>query len=202
MGQETLGLCFNETMAGGVMRGVSDFREGEKQGRMAGEALAMHVTVAIDDVRAFIEDPEHEGRLSGTIDYPPLGTAIPSVVGRFNLFSPSDDPLMKLMIYELGFAHNGTDYYLVGRKEVKNDPGFDLWSDTTTLYIRLHRGRDSSGEVIAAGILTLGVTELARLVASMELSGSEGLIDKAETLGRFGRFFMGELWDSYVSHLV
>lgn len=202
MSAQQLGLRFDETMAGAVMRGESDYREGEMKGRMAGEILAMHATVTIDDMQAFIADPAHEGRLSGSIDYPPFGTAIPCDGGRFNLFSPSDDPRMKLMVYELGFSHEGRAYYLAGRKEVRDDPGFDLWSDTTTLFTRLHEGSDSSGRVVAAGVLTLGVTDLARLVASMQVLGSDGLGDKAETLSRFGRFFMGQLWDSYVSHLA
>lgn len=201
MGGQKLGLRFDETMSGAMMRGESDYREGEMKGRMAGEFLAMHATVTIDDMQAFITDPDHLGNLQGSIDYPPFGTAIRCEAGRFNLFSPTDDPRMKLMIYELGFRHEGRDYYLAGRKKVKDDPGFDLWSDTTTLFTRLHEGRDAQGAVVAAGILSLGMTDLARLVASMQVLGSDGVAGKVETLGRFGRFFMGELWDSYVSHL-
>jgi len=201
MGAQQRGLRFDETMTGAVMRGETDYREGEMKGRMAGEILAMHATVTIDDMQAFIADPEHVGHLQGTIDYPPFGTAIPCDTGRFNLFSPTDDPRLKLMIYELGFSHQGKDYYLAGRKEVRDDPGFDLWIDTTTLFTRLHAGRDNQGAVVAAGVLSLGMGDLTRLVASMQILGSDSLVDKAETLSRFGRFFMGELWDSYVSHL-
>jgi len=201
MSKQQLGLRFDETMSGAIMRGESDYREGEMKGRMAGEFLAMHATVTIDDMQAFIADPNHLGHLQGTIDYPPFGTAIACEGGRFNLFSPTDDPRMKLMIYELGFSHQGKEYYLAGRKEVRDDPGFDLWSDTTTLFTRLHAGHDAQGAVVAAGILTLGMTDLARLVASMQVLGSDGITDKVETLGRFGRFFMGQLWDNYVSHL-
>ncbi len=59
--------------------------------------------------------------------------------------APTDDPKLKLMVYELGFEHGGEDYYLAGKKEVKDDPGFDLWSDTTTRYTKLHKGTDKSG---------------------------------------------------------
>ncbi len=52
---------------------------------------------------------------------------------------------------ELGFAHDGKSYYLAGRKEVRNEPGFDLWKDTTTLFTRLHTGRDAAGPVIGGG---------------------------------------------------
>jgi hypothetical protein len=199
---QRVGLRFAETMSGAVMQGESDYRTGERRGRMRGEMLAMHATVTIKDMQAFLADPDHEGELHGTIDYAPFASAIPCHSGRFNLFTPSDDARMKLMIYELAFSHGGEDYYLAGRKEVRDDPGFDLWSDTTTLFTRMHAGSDRSGEVVAAGVLTLGVSDLMRLVASMEVLGGDGVIDKAETLGRFGRFFMGELWDSYVDHLA
>ena len=58
------------------------------------------------------------------------------------------------MIYELAFERKGQDYYLAGRKEVQDDPGFDLWKDTT-LLTQLHRGVDKTGPVIGAGFVTL-----------------------------------------------
>lgn len=197
MQSQLTGIQFSETMAGGVMLGESEFQQGEQKARVAGHMLALHAQVEIDDLERFISDPQHAGGLSGTIDYPPFGTAIAGRSGRFNLFCPSDDPATKWMVYELGFEHGGESYYFAGHKEVRDDPGMDLWSDTTTLYSRLYRGEDASGEVVGAGILTLGVTELMKLLASMEVTGANGAVDKADTLARFGRFFMGELWDSY-----
>lgn len=202
MSGESAGIRFDETMAGGLTLGAADCRVGEKEGKLAGNILAMHATVTIDDVERFIDDPAHAGRLGGTIDYPPFGSAIPCRDGKFNLFSPTDDPQMKYMVYELGFEHNGQAYYLAGHKEVRDDPGFDLWGDTTTLYTILHQGHDKQGPVVGAGILTLGVAELMKLVASMEVMGADGLADRAQTLARFGRFFLGELWDSYIGKVV
>jgi cholesterol oxidase len=202
MSEQRPGIKFSETMAGGLMLGEGDCRDGEKRGRMAGDVFAMHAVINIDDMQRFITDPSHPGALSGNIDYSPLGNAIPCSHGKFNLFSPTDDPQMKYMIYELGFEHDGKDYYVAGHKEVKDDPGFDLWSDTTTLYTKLHQGKDDNGPVIGAGVLTLGITELMKLVASMEVTHADSLADKAHTLTRFGRFFMGELWDIYFSKIV
>lgn len=198
MTRQSPGIRFRETMAGALMRGEEDYRQGELRGRQAGEHLAMHATVTIDDMPAFIADPAHAGALSGSIDYAPFGTAIECHSGSFNLFAPADNPRMKLMVYELGFVHGDREYYLAGHKDVRNDPGFDLWSDTTTLFTRLHEGGGKTGGVIAAGILALGVDDLARLVASMEVLHAETLAERARTLTQFGRFFMGELWDSYV----
>ena len=198
MSESAAGIRFRETMSGALMRGKQDCREGSMLGQEAGEFLAMHATVTIDDMQAFVADPAHAGSLSGSIDYTPFGQGIEAHRGVFNLFAPDDDPRMKLMVYELGFTFEGREYYLAGHKEVRDDPGFDLWSDTTTLFTRLHDGRDSHGEVLGAGILTLGMSDLARLVASMEVINGDSVADKGATLVAFGRFFMGELWDSYV----
>jgi cholesterol oxidase len=57
--------------------------------------------------------------------------------------------------YELAFVLGSQDYYLAGRKEVRHDPVYDLWRDTTTLYTTLHQGTDKTGTVVGAGILTI-----------------------------------------------
>lgn len=193
------GIVFSETMSGIVGPGEKDYLRGATD--TGGQSLSMHARVRIEDLGRFIDDPYHAGHLEGNIDYPPFGEDIPSHSGRFNLFSPTDDPDTKFMIYELGFNHDGEDYYLAGHKAVRDDPGRDLWTDTTSLYTRLHRGNSTQGEVIAAGMLRLGVTELRKLVASMEVTGTDAVSEKVVTLLRFGRFFLGELWDSYASGL-
>jgi len=191
------GLRFRETMSGRVTLGESDYRQGAEAVGTSGNKLALHATVTIDDLNRFIDDPQHFGQLEGSIEYQPFGGEISGYDGRFNLFSPAGEPETKLMIYELAFEHDGEAYYLAGRKEVHDDPGFDLWSDTTTLFTYLHRGADSRGEVVAAGVLTLELSDLMRLLSSMEVLNASSAVEKFESLARFGRFFMGELWDSY-----
>ena len=195
------GITFKETMTGGFALGQTETKAGRDAGNRAGTELAMHATVTIDDVERFVADPQHLGGLAGTIDYAPLGQGIPSHSGVFNLFSPSDSPRLKLMVYELGFERDGKEYYLAGKKEVRDDPGFDLWSDTTTLYTQLHEGTDKSGPVAGAGILTLGVADLIKLLSTLRATGTDHLTQKAEAIAKFGRFFLGELWDSYVRHV-
>ncbi|HFE39204.1 MAG TPA: GMC family oxidoreductase [Gammaproteobacteria bacterium] len=103
------------------------------------------------------------------------------------------------MVYELAFVHDNADYYLAGYKEVKDDRGFDLWSDTTTLYTTLHKGKDKSGDIVGAGILRLGVVQLSKLLSTVEVSGTDSEVEKAKTVARFGSFFSGNLWDSYAT---
>jgi hypothetical protein len=159
----------------------------------------MHGTINIDDLQSFMSDAGHAGSITGAVDFEPLGTNLPSTKGVFNLFSPTDDPKMKYMVYELGF--NGSDgkaYYMAGRKEVKDAPLTDMWKATTTLYTQLHQGTDKTGPVVGAGVLTLGVTDLLAMIPTMHATNTTTPAQAAETVAKFGKFFLGEIWDTYV----
>ncbi|NCP63264.1 MAG: patatin-like phospholipase family protein [Paraglaciecola sp.] len=198
MTEAKLGLQFRETMSGGFALAATDPKQGSSLGKRKGFELAMHAQVDIDDINHFIKDGQHTGRLSGTIDFTPFGMGMMAHSGVFNLFYPDEQPGMKLMVYELGFSHQQQNYYLAGKKEVKDDAGFDLWTDTTTLFTTLHKGDSKEGEIVGAGILTLGVTDLLKLVSTIKVLNADSSIDKVATVIKFGQFFMGELWDSYV----
>lgn len=197
MSETTLGLSFRETMSGGFALGETDPRAGQEAGKMAGTTLAMHASIHIRDLDTFVSEADHGGDITGHIDFSPFGQNIPASTGVFNLFSPTDDPKTKYMVYELAFQHDGQDYYLSGKKEVRDTPGIDLWPDTTTLYTTLHKGTDNSGEVVGAGVLGLSPVELAKLVSTVNVTDADSVIDQAAAIAKFGRFFMGELWDSY-----
>jgi predicted acylesterase/phospholipase RssA len=199
MANETPGFTFREKMAGGFALGETDSQTGEKVGKSAGNVFTMHGTINIDDLQSFMSDAGHAGSITGAVDFEPLGTNLPSTKGVFNLFSPTDDPKMKYMVYELGF--NGSDgkaYYMAGRKEVKDAPLTDMWKATTTLYTQLHQGTDKTGPVVGAGVLTLGVTDLLAMIPTMHATNTTTPAQAAETVAKFGKFFLGEIWDTYV----
>lgn len=201
MADQKVGLSFRETMAGGFALGETDPETGRRKGEAAGTELAMHATVAIDDLDRFFADPQHLGGLSGTIDFPPLGFNIPSRTGVFNLFNPGDQPGLKLMVYQLGFEHDGKPYYLAGRKEVRGDGVTEIWRDTTTLYTLLHGGADTSGPVVGAGTLSLGVGALIRMLGTTKVTNAPNMAAEAAALAHFGEFFLGQLWNTYGPHL-
>src|SRR5439155_26017953 len=97
---------------------------------------------------------------------------------------------------EATFSANARRLQLIGQKEVRNDPGVDLWADTTTLRVRL-RDASAGGAVVGAGVLTLGVPELLQLTSSMRVSNATSMRESAEVVGMFGRFFLGALWVTY-----
>ncbi len=190
------GITFRETMAGFFALGPTDPAQGDALGEDAGTQLTMQATIDIDDVRRFIEDPDHLGSLNGRITFGPLGT-VTSTKGVFNLFRPTSDRTLKLMVYELAFTHEGKDYYLAGRKEVRDNPVIDLWHDTTTLLTQLHLGTDKTGPVVGAGVLTLSVKELLKLLSTARATNASTPTESAAAMGTFFSFFLGELWHTY-----
>lgn len=193
------GITFSEVMQGGFVLGETEPVVGDARGKAQHSTLAMHATVTIPDIDRFVADPNHPGTLRGTIDFTPWQAGIAADDGLFNLFSPSSDTKLKLMVYELPFTYQGERYYLAGRKEVRDDPGFDLWSDTTTLLTTLHRGHNRDAPVVGAGVLRLDIGAFAKVVGSVRVTGTDDPIGKAAALATFGRFFAGELWERYAA---
>jgi len=196
MSNGKLGFSFREMMSGGFALGETDPAAGAEKGKTS--VLTMHGAITIDDLDAFRTDPNHAGVLDVRMDWAPFGNDLPAPGGVFNLFSPSGDPKVKLMVYEWGLEHNGEKYYFAGHKNVEVHPLIDLWKDTTTLYTQLHKGADKSGPVVGAGIISLGAVELMQMVGTFKALNAKSVEDSARATAEFGRFFLGELWDTYV----
>lgn len=197
MQDEPVGITFREMMTGPFALGASDPVTGAALGKANGSTLTMHATVTVHDVDRFVADPRHLGSLLGEIDFTPFGTGMPSSAGVFNLFAPSAAPKLKYMVYELAFVHDGKPYYLAGKKEVRDDAGLDLLSDTTTLYTRLHEGSDAQGRVVGAGILRLGMGDFAKLLVTVRPTGPHQMTDGAAAVMKFTKFFAGQLMATY-----
>lgn len=190
------GISFRETMAGGFSLGAADPQAGARAG--SSTPLAMHATIHIPDIDAFIADPQHRAPLTGHIDFAPFGTSIPSESGTFQLFAPSDDPRTTWMVYELGFRSGGESYYLAGRKLVRIGVPWKGWADTTTLYTTLHRGIDVSGPVVGAGVLRLGAGELLKLLRVLHATEADTQAAGDHSVRRFFGFFTQELVRTYL----
>jgi hypothetical protein len=198
MADQPLGFTFSEKMSGGFALGVTDPKAGAKLGNDTGKIFTMHGTIVIPDLNRFLADSDHPGSISGTIDFTPLGTNLPSTKGVFNLFSPTADPASKYMVYELGFDAGGRSYYMAGHKDVRKAPIFDVWSATTTLYAQLHEGTNTTGPVVGAGIIELHAGDLIAMIPTLHALNAHSPEEAAAATVRFGRFFLGEIWDTYV----
>jgi hypothetical protein len=192
------GILFREVMKGGMALGESDPEAGERKGRRAGTTLVLRARVAIEDVQGFTRDPEHTGALEASISFEPLGHDLRTDSGVVKLFKRTDDPDLKLMVYRLTFREGSRDYCFEGTKHVRRRSVLHSWNDTTTLYCRLHAGRDTEGTVIGAGILHLAALDFARQLASFGTVNASTMTAKARALGGFGVFFARELVDTYL----
>ncbi|HEX8701483.1 MAG TPA: hypothetical protein VF815_21830 [Myxococcaceae bacterium] len=186
-------LTFRETMSGPLTLGESDPLVGAGKGRHT--PLTVHATISVDDMEAFIQDPSHAARLVAHISYAPIGDYLPVKRGSFNLFKAGDAPDTRLMTYGMAFERQSREYYLSGTKTIRDGKGSDLWRDTTRLYCSLHEGSNERGPIIGAGVLRLGLGDLLQMVSSMR-SAREGMAG-IQAVARFGRYFLGTLWDIY-----
>lgn len=191
------GVSFRETMTGGFALDETDPAAGEKRGHESGTMLSLHCEIDIHDVYGFMADPQHGTPIIARIDFSPMGLNMPGSNAIFNLFRPGEDPKTKYFIYEVAFEHNGEPFYLAGRKIVHDDPGFDMWADITTLFTQLHRGRDKSGPVVGAGTIHIGSEQLMKMIPTFRATNTSSAAESVKVLADFGRFFMGEIWDSY-----
>jgi predicted acylesterase/phospholipase RssA len=199
-------LQFSEQMKGFVALGESEFDAGLAQGKANGTAASFLLTIKMDGVNRFVTDPRHEAVAEGWIDCAAFGGKRPVSNGMFNLFvEDGDDPRHRKMLYRLWFEDAaGKPLTLLGFKDVKDDPGFDVWSDTTTLYTRIVEGHGTfadQGKLLASGVLKLHMMDFLKELTTFRVQGPT-LADRTSALARFGQLFLGKLWDVYASHVL
>lgn len=205
-----ISLEFTETMKGFVSLGETDFEAGQRKGKRNKTKILFRLTIRTDDVDRFITDPDHEATAEGYVESDSLGGRRPLQSGVFNLFVSPDDPSRKRMLYRLFFQVrvNGVDQpaTLSGHKEIFDDPGFDLWSDTTTLYTRIYRGHvsaqeETGAEVLASGIMVIHLLDFMKQLTTFRTRGG-GFVARGAALARFGKLFLGKLWDVYARNVL
>jgi cholesterol oxidase len=195
---------FTEKMRGFVTFGEDDFDKGFRAGKKSKTALMFHVTVLMDDIERFVADPDHPGTITGHVQCDALGGQLEVSEGWFNLFvdATQDGNERKLMKYRL-FLQDGEGHPITlrGYKEVENDPGFDLWPDTSTLFTHIYKGHvepegDESAEIVATGILHIRISDFAVQCATFRVHPAH----RVDALARFGALFAGDLWEVYGPH--
>lgn len=199
---EAVTIEFAEVMRGYVSPGASSFAEGYANGETAGHALELQVSVRIPDLAAFLQQPEHRGSLSGHVECALLGGVCTVQSGTFRLLADSADRNRKVMHYHMYcMTTKGEPFTFVGEKQVQHDAPFDLWRDTTTLYVNIFHGhvdpdKPALASVWATGIISLGLSDFMRVLRGLKAMDPEG---KASMHGlmKFGGFFAGKLWDVY-----
>jgi cholesterol oxidase len=196
---------FTEEMKGFITLDESDHETGARLGRTAGTRCMFHLTIQINDVDAFQDDPVRRGTCQGWVDCDVLGGKRLVERGDFQLFvDDDDDPGRRWMRYRLWFRDAaGHPLTLVGFKDVHDDAGFDVWTDTSTLFTRILAGHvepddDAEARVVAAGILTIWMRDFARQLTTFRASGPT-IADRFRGLGLFVGVFLRQLKQVYVS---
>lgn len=193
------GIRFKEVMRGHWTVGEADPAEGERRGRASGSSVAIRLAISLTDLDAFLDDATREAAATGTLDCPALGGRLSIGRGSFNLLVTTDAGGRQFR-YRLPFkTRDGVHHILIGVKEVADDPGFDVWSDTTTLFVRIYRGDDESGPLLGAGTAHLRILDLVREATTFRLLHGRDLPSRLVAWAGFWRYFLGSLWRTYVS---
>lgn len=197
-------LEFTEVMKGFIAEGDQDYNRGFEIGQRNQDSIQFRLTIKMDDVEAFVKDPNHAARAEGTLTSERFGGAQKVKNGVFNLFVDQDTPQEKRMLYRLFFVdEKGQRFTLAGFKSIKDDPGFDLWSDTTTLFVKVFPGHieeeeeeETKSTAIATGRLHIHMQDFLHQLTTFKTKGPTSLAE-AKGLAAFGKLFLGSLWDVY-----
>jgi cholesterol oxidase len=201
---------FTEQMKGFVKLDASDPKDAYEDARVLDEKFMFELTIETSDIDGFVSDPAHPGSASGYVDADIFGGRVPVERGWFNLFVQPENTAERRMIYRLWLTlDSGAPFTVLGFKDVHDDPGFDLWEDTTTLYVQLLTGHvppPAGGElgelhpvgdpaVAGAGILRIKPLDFAKQMTTFRTTGPGGTAAVAD----FGQLFLGQLWDTYAA---
>jgi hypothetical protein len=191
----TATVRFTEEMLGHVTFGEADFDRGAEPTRDGAGALMFHLTIEVPD-------PLRSAGAIGYLRCDALGGQLPVERGWFNLFVDTE-PGVKRMLYRLWFRDGvGHPLTLTGFKLVRDDAGFDVWKDTTTLFTHVLRGHvdegaDAGAELVASGVLRIRARDFAKQLTTFR-AGGPNLGAQLGALLKFGWIFVGQLAQAYL----
>lgn len=199
------GVQFTESMKGYFsLDETEDYGKGFEKGKASSSPFEFTLTIKSHDVAAFVDIASHEAGMFGTMLAPSLSKfPLTAVNGIFNLFiANSSDPDRKKMLYNaLLLSQEGKKYFFQGFKEVYNNKGFDVWKDTTTLFITLFEGDSNAGKVIGKGKLIIEPADFAKQLTTMKALNTNGKIESLKAIVTFGKFFGGNVFETYFKKL-
>jgi hypothetical protein len=101
-------------------------------------------------------------------------------------------------------AADGQRFFLSGYKVIRDDRGFDVWADTTTLMVTVHAGDDAKATVIGRGILRIYAEDLKKQVKTMEVTGTRSARQRLRAPAGLRPGVRGTLFDAYLGeqHLL
>jgi cholesterol oxidase len=196
-------VAFTEQMKGHFTLGEGDPDKANAIALLRHERMMFELTITTADIAEFLRNPAHPGTASGYLDADLLGGRCQVEQGWFNLFV--QDGGRKLMLYRLHVSSpGGGPLTFVGFKDIHDDPGFDVWADTTTLRVQVLAGHlpqlsgtgllaPDDARILGAGVLQIHPLDFARQLTTFTTAGPDG----AGAMVNFGELFLGSVWESY-----
>jgi cholesterol oxidase len=188
----------SESLPGAAI--VDECRQGAHQGRKVRSGFEFTVTIGTEDLDSALTNPGHRFAMMGTTQVSALSPKPLTLAGgEFELLSKDPDEVgARRMRYRAKMnSDTGRQFFMSGFKVIRPGRLSRLWSDTTTLYITVYDGPDSSSPVLGRGVLKISLDDFVRQLATIEIAGAANREERLEATARFGRFFAGMLWETY-----
>lgn len=199
------GVQFTETMKGYFsLEETEDYNKGFEKGKTSNSPFEFTLTIRSEDVETFVGVSNHEAGMYGTMVAPALSSGpLVAIQATFNLFiENSQDPERKKMLYNaVLLSKEGKKYYFRGFKDVYNNKGFDVWKDTTTLFITVYEGESDSGKILGKGKLIIQPADFAKQLTTMKALNTSNKIQDLRAITTFGKFFGGNVFETYFKRL-
>jgi hypothetical protein len=216
------GVMWTETFTGWLAFGQTDFNQAILPQHR--EATTATLSVAIPHLEHFLAGQADGGVsdrparpaavTSGSIECDGFAGTLTVTGGTLEAFVPAGDreprdALHQRIRYHLQLrGAGGEGYRLEGFKLIENDPGYDSWSDTTTLFVRIFQpvGWAPSGNgsapadppvPVAIGVLQISPLAFIRELTTFRGSGSSR-VERLKAVVRYQRFFASSLARVYL----
>jgi choline dehydrogenase-like flavoprotein len=191
---DNVGVRFLEVMSGrvrGDVEAVIHDAPGDEIGR-----LTYNLEVRIPSLRAFLEAPEHVAEIpQGDITWQPYVAKAQVTPGRCVMYR--HDPATrkrKFFDFEYSFpSGKGYDIDVEGHKFLRDDPGFDVIADMSTVHLTFR----AQGNIIARGVVTVHIEEAIRQIKSIEITGASSKEEAKRAEQAFFAWMNNELRDVY-----
>ncbi len=200
-------VSFTEEMKGYITLSPErmDYQAAHDRGKKENNFFMFHLTITIEDVDFFVNDPRQQAVAVGWIKNKQFGGKRPVEKGVFNLFVDAGQPdkNIKNMRYRLFFQDaNGRKLTFTGHKVVQDDGVTNIWHDTTTLYSRVYEGtvepeQDETAAVVASGIIIILPQDFAKQLTTFRSTGPN-FKARREGMSKFIKIFAGTLYEEYM----
>lgn len=196
---KAVGLTFTETMRGRHSTIIlDDYDKAYSDDKSS--SFEFTLTIVTNDLQKMLTDPTHSAKIVGEVFVPTLSKK-PLIVaqGEFHLFVDDLSHVnTRKMIYKLTLhSVEGNDYEFEGFKLIHNDPDFDIWKDTTTLFVTLHEIKKNERRLCGKGILNILPADFLHQLTTIQILNTTDSLEMLAAKAQFGQFFAGTLYQVY-----